>query len=157
MNGVIYARYSSENQREESIEGQLRECTAFAEKNEIHIIETYIDRAFSAKTDRRPDFQRMIKESGKKAFEIVLVWKLDRFARNRYDSATYKAKLKRTGFVWYRQQKRFRQDRKGSFWNRYWKGWRNIIPSTFPKKFYGVIPKTHCIVSATGEHSRSGL
>ncbi|MBO4308593.1 MAG: recombinase family protein [Clostridia bacterium] len=97
MNGVIYARYSSENQREESIEGQLRECTAFAEKNEIHIIETYIDRAFSAKTDRRPDFQRMIKESGKKAFEIVLVWKLDRFARNRYDSATYKAKLKKNG------------------------------------------------------------
>ncbi len=97
MNGVIYARYSSENQREESIEGQLRECNAFASKHGIHIIGTYIDRAFSAKTDRRPDFQRMIKDSGKKAFETIIVWKLDRFARNRYDSATYKAKLKKNG------------------------------------------------------------
>ena len=54
MNGVIYARYSSDNQREESIEGQLRECQAFAEKNDITILNTYIDRAFSAKTDNRP-------------------------------------------------------------------------------------------------------
>ncbi len=61
MNGVIYARYSSDNQWEESIEGQLRECKAFAEKNDIQIIGTYIDRALSAKTDNRPDFQRMIK------------------------------------------------------------------------------------------------
>ena len=72
---VIYARYSSENQREESIE-------------------EYIDRAFSAKTDRRPDFQRMIKDSAKHNFNLVIVWKLDRFARNRYDSAHYKALLK---------------------------------------------------------------
>ena len=57
MNGVIYARYSSDNQREESIEGQLRECQAFAEKNDITILNTYIDRAFSAKTDNRPEFQ----------------------------------------------------------------------------------------------------
>ena len=61
MKGVIYARYSSDNQREESIEGQLRECKDFAEKNDIQIIETYIDRALSARTDRRPDFQRMNK------------------------------------------------------------------------------------------------
>ena len=60
---VIYARYSSENQREESIEGQMRECYAFAKKNEISVVGEYIDRAFSAKTDRRPDFQRMIKDS----------------------------------------------------------------------------------------------
>ena len=84
MKGVIYARYSSDNQREESIEGQLRECKAFAEKNDIQIIETYIDRALSARTDRRPDFQRMIKDSSGKKFEVVIVWKLDRFARNRY-------------------------------------------------------------------------
>ena len=63
MKGVIYARYSSDNQREKSIEGQLRECKAFAEKNDIKIVETYIDRAFSVRTDRRPDFQRMIKDS----------------------------------------------------------------------------------------------
>ena len=61
MKAVIYARYSSENQREESIEGQIRECYAFARKNNISVVAEYIDRAFSAKTDRRPDFQRMIK------------------------------------------------------------------------------------------------
>ncbi len=65
MNAAIYARYSSDNQREESIEGQIRECTAFAEKNGITILQHYIDRAFSAKTDNRPEFQHMIKDGGK--------------------------------------------------------------------------------------------
>ena len=95
MTGVIYARYSSDNQREESIEGQLRECMAFAKKNDIFITEHYIDRAFSAKTDNRPEFLRMIRESAKKVFDVVIVWKLDRFSRNRYDSAKYKAALKK--------------------------------------------------------------
>ena len=94
---MIYARYSSDNQREESIEGQIRECTAYAEKNGITIVKHYIDRAISAKTDNRPEFQQMIKDSDKKLFDIVLVWKLDRFARNRYDSARYKTQLKKNG------------------------------------------------------------
>ena len=85
MTGVIYARYSSDNQREESIEGQLRECQAFARKNGITLLEPYIDRALSAKTDNRPNFQKMIKDSTAKKFDVVIVWKLDRFARNRYD------------------------------------------------------------------------
>ena len=97
MKAVIYARYSSDSQREESIEGQLRECTAFAEKNGITVLRHYIDRAYSAKTDNRPEFQSMIKDSGKRLFDIVIVWKLDRFARNRYDSARYKAQLKKNG------------------------------------------------------------
>ena len=97
MKAVIYARYSSDSQREESIEGQIRECTAFAEKNGITILRHYIDRAYSAKTDNRPDFQEMIQDSGRKLFDMVIVWKLDRFARNRYDSARYKAQLKRNG------------------------------------------------------------
>ena len=97
MKAVIYARYSSDNQREESIEGQLRECTAFAEKNDITILRHYIDRAYSAKTDNRPEFQHMIKDSSKHLFDMVIVWKLDRFSRNRYDSARYKTLLKRNG------------------------------------------------------------
>jgi len=97
MKGVIYARYSSDNQREESIEGQIRECKAFAKKNDIQIIETYIDRALSAKTDNRPDFQRLIKDSVSKKFDIILVWKLDRFARDKEDSAYYKWALKKNG------------------------------------------------------------
>ena len=97
MTAVIYARYSSDSQREESIEGQIRECTAYAKKNGITIVKHYIDRAISAKTDNRPQFQQMIKDSDKKLFDIVLVWKLDRFARNRYDSARYKTQLKKNG------------------------------------------------------------
>ena len=97
MKAVIYARYSSDSQREESIEGQLRECTEYAERNGITILRSYIDRALSARTADRPEFQNMIKDSGKRLFDIVIVWKLDRFARNRYDSARYKATLKKNG------------------------------------------------------------
>ena len=97
MKAVVYARYSSDNQREESIEGQLRECTAYCKKNDITILRTYIDRAMSAKTDHRPDFQQMIKDSAKGLFDVIIVWKLDRFARNRYDSAHYKAQLRKYG------------------------------------------------------------
>lgn len=97
MKAVIYARYSSDNQREESIEGQLRECMEFAEKSGITVIGNYIDRALSAKTDNRPEFQKMIKDSYRKVFDSVIVWKVDRFARNRYDSAYYKNILKKNG------------------------------------------------------------
>ena len=95
MKAVIYARYSSDNQREESIDGQLRECRDFAEYNDIEIVGTYIDRALSARTDDRPEFQRMIQDSYRAAFDIIIVWKLDRFSRDRYDSAHYKALLKK--------------------------------------------------------------
>ena len=61
MTAVIYARYSTDSQREESIEGQIRECTAYAEKNGFTVVKHYIDRAVSAKTDNRPQFQQMIK------------------------------------------------------------------------------------------------
>ena len=77
MRGVIYARYSSDAQREESIDAQIRENKVFAERHGIEIVGTYIDRALSAKTDNRPEFQRMIKDSAKKSFEVVIVWKLD--------------------------------------------------------------------------------
>lgn len=94
---VIYARYSSHNQREESIEGQIRECTKFATANNIMIVGEYCDRAISGKTDNRAAFQRMMKDSERGIFDTVIMYTLDRFARNRYDSATYKAKLKRNG------------------------------------------------------------
>jgi len=94
---VIYARYSSFGQTEQSIEGQLRECYSFAERNEIMIVDEYIDRAMTGTSDHRPNFQRMIEDSKKKAFEYVLVYQLDRFARNRYDSAIYKSRLKKNG------------------------------------------------------------
>lgn len=97
MKAVIYARYSSDNQREESIEGQLRDCMQYAEYNDIQVVGSYIDRAMSAKTDNRPNFQQMIKDSTKRLFDVIIVWKLDRFARNRFDSAYYKNILKKNG------------------------------------------------------------
>lgn len=97
MNAVIYARYSSHNQQEQSIEGQLRDCYAYAQRENLQVVGEYIDRAISGKTDDRPSFQRMIADAGKKQFGRIITWKLDRFARNRYDSAHYKARLKKYG------------------------------------------------------------
>ena len=92
---VVYARFSCDKQREESIEGQIRECTEYAKYNDIEIVAIYSDRAISGKTDDRPEFERMIKEYVKMKIDFILVWKLDRFARNRYDSAHYKHLLKK--------------------------------------------------------------
>lgn len=97
MNAVIYARYSSDKQTEQSIEGQLRYCNQYAEMHGYKIIGNYIDRAISGTSDNRPQFQQMIEDSHKKQFQFIIVWKLDRFARNRYDSAIYKNKLKKNG------------------------------------------------------------
>lgn len=94
---VAYARYSSSGQREESIEGQLREIHAFAEQRGFRIIKEYTDKALTGRSDRRPDFQRMIADSSKHQFQAVIVWKTDRFSRNRYDSAVYKRRLAKNG------------------------------------------------------------
>ncbi len=94
MTGVIYAGYSSERQTEQSIEGQLRECGEYAEANNIKIVGTYVDRAKSGKNDNRAEFQRMLRDSQKKCFDYVIVWKIDRFGRNREDIAKNKAVLR---------------------------------------------------------------
>ena len=97
MNVVIYARFSSHSQTEQSIEGQLKVCYEYAKNNGYTVIGEYIDRAQSGTTDNRLEFQRMISDSDKHTFEGVLVYQLDRFARNRYDSAINKSKLKKNG------------------------------------------------------------
>jgi site-specific DNA recombinase len=97
LKAAIYARYSSDNQREESIEAQVRAITEYADKNSFTIAKTYIDEAFSAKTDNRPQFLKMIEDAKKEQFDVVICHKLDRFARNRYDSAFYKRVLKDHG------------------------------------------------------------
>lgn len=94
---VIYARYSSDKQTEQSIDGQLRVCYDYAKANDIHIISEYIDRAKTGKYDDRPEFQRMISDAKTINIDYILVYKLDRFSRNRYDSAVYKHKLKEYG------------------------------------------------------------
>ena len=94
---VIYARYSSDNQTEQSIEGQLRVCEQYAKNNNILILKTYIDRAMTGMNDNRPDFQQMIKDSANKEWQNIIVYKLDRFSRNKYETAKYKKILKDNG------------------------------------------------------------
>ena len=95
---VIYARYSpGSKQTYQSIEGQLKECYAFAERSGLRVIHEYIDEHLTGTNDKRDSFLQMIEDSKKKGFQFVIVYQLDRFARNRYDSATYKAKLKKNG------------------------------------------------------------
>ena len=94
---VIYARYSSDKQTEQSIEGQLHVCKEYALQHDIVIVDTYIDRAMTGKNDRREDFQRMLRDSQKKLWDYVLVYKLDRFSRNKYETAIHKKTLRDNG------------------------------------------------------------
>jgi len=95
---VIYARYSpGSRQTEQSIEGQVRDIEAFCKSKDYTIIGRYYDKAITGKTDKRPEFQRMLKDSSKQLFKYVVVWQLDRFARNKYESAVHKNTLKKNG------------------------------------------------------------
>ena len=95
--GVIYARFSSHGQREESIEGQLRDCHEYAKKNGITVIAEYCDRALTATDDKRVNFRRLMHDSTAQQFQFVIAWKGDRLFRNRYDAAIYKHELKKHG------------------------------------------------------------
>lgn len=97
MNAVIYARFSSHNQNEHSIEGQVKECMEFAKRNNYNVIEVYKDEGQSGKNDKRISFQQMISDSKSKTFERVIVYQFDRFARNRNDSAKNKTILLKNG------------------------------------------------------------
>ncbi|MGG1879106.1 recombinase family protein [Paenibacillus cisolokensis] len=97
IRAVAYPRYSSDNQREESIIAQMRAIEQYCQQKGYVLVDAYPDEEKTATTDRRPNFQRMIEDSAKRLFDVVVVHKLDRFARNRYDSAHYKRILKRNG------------------------------------------------------------
>ena len=96
-NAVIYARYSSDRQNEMSITGQIAECRKFAEEHDLIILQEYIDRALTATSDKRPSFLRMIDDSNDGYFDTILVYQLDRFARNKNDSGYYKKILADNG------------------------------------------------------------
>ena len=99
-NCVIYARYSSDRQTEQSIEGQLRVCYEFAARNDLNIVHEYIDRAMTGTNDNRKDFQQMLSDSEHtKEWEICLVYALDRFGRNSIEQAINKYKLQKTGKI----------------------------------------------------------
>ena len=94
---VIYARYSSDSQTEQSIEGQLRVCEDYAKNNHLQIINRYIDRAMTGTNDNRPDFRNMLRDAESKEWDMVLVYRFDRFSRNKYESVIHKKYLKDLG------------------------------------------------------------
>ena len=95
---VIYARYSAgSGQNDQSIEGQVRECKSFIKKNKLQLVGIYADRHITGRTDRRPEFQKMISDAEAGAFDVLVVYTTDRFSRDKYDSVIYKRKLKNYG------------------------------------------------------------
>lgn len=99
VNVALYLRFSSERQKEQSIEGQLRDCIAYCKRKSFRIVAIYVDRATTARKDveKRVHFQEMISDSAHHLWNFVVVWKLDRFARNREDSAVFKMRLRKNG------------------------------------------------------------
>lgn len=93
MRGVIYARYSSHNQKEESIEQQVEECQKFAAEKNIVITHIYADKAISGKTDKRTQFQRMMRDAEKQEFDVVIAYKSNRISRNMYNALGTEARL----------------------------------------------------------------
>ncbi len=94
-NAVIYARYSpGSKQNYQSIEGQLKECYTFAERSDLRVVREYVDEHLTGTNDKRTQFLQMIEDSKRNGFQYVIVYQLDRFARNRDDSTTYKEILK---------------------------------------------------------------
>lgn len=97
LRAASYARYSSDNQRGESAEAQLADNRRYADRNNMRIVREYVDEAETGRSDNRDDFQKMIRDAKNNKFDVIIVHKVDRFARNRYDSAIYKHTLKRHG------------------------------------------------------------
>ena len=97
VRAVLYLRFSSENQNEQSIEGQRFDCLQYAKSNGYMVVGEYVDRAKTGTNDDRPGLQRMLKDSYAKNFNMVLVWKVDRFARNRLNSLKNRDTLKENG------------------------------------------------------------
>jgi len=97
IKAAIYARYSSHAQGEQSIEAQIAEGHKYAASKGYTVVQEYIDRAVSGRTDNRAEFQRMLRDLPKGAFTVLILWKIDRFGRNREEIAINKARCKKHG------------------------------------------------------------
>ena len=96
-NAVVYARYSSHRQGEQSIEGQLAEAYKYAALHGLRIIHEYIDRAMTGRNDNREQFQAMLRDTEKGMFDTIILWKVDRFGRNREEIALNKHRCRENG------------------------------------------------------------
>ena len=135
MNTVIYARYSAgPRQTDQSIEGQLRVCTDFCKQRGLTVIDTYCDRHISGRTDERPEFQRLIADAKRKKFEAVVVYKTDRFARNKYDSAGSSRGTESKSFM---RPRRYRTGPRELSLRALWKASRNTTRQSSLRKSSG--------------------
>ena len=87
-NAVLYARFSSDKQTEQTIENQIRICSDFAKNNQLNVVRIYADRGKSGRSDNRPEFQHMLADMEKREFQVIIVYMLDRFMRNTYLALT---------------------------------------------------------------------
>lgn len=94
---VAYLRFSSKNQRSESLDAQERACREYADRHQLNIVKVYADAAKSGTNSERDAFQEMIRESGEGLFQVLLIHKLDRFSRSKHDAVVYKSILKANG------------------------------------------------------------
>lgn len=94
---VIYARYSSHSQKDVSIEQQVAECNEYAAANNLEVINTYSDRHLTGRTDKRPEFQKMMRHAEKRQFQVIISWKSNRMARNMLQALQYEEKLSKFG------------------------------------------------------------
>ena len=99
MNVAIYARYSSDNQSETSIEQQLKVCYEHCKRNGYTVVSEYSDEAISGRTDLRPQFQKMMKDSKRNLFQGIVIYSVDRFSRSVVQSATYANELEKNGVM----------------------------------------------------------
>lgn len=114
MNVVIYARYSSHNQTEQSIEGQLKVCYEYVKQHKLTVIREYIDRALTGTNDNREQFQKMLEDSSKKEFQGVLVYQLDRFGRGDIKDAINENRLNENGVEVISAKENFTKDPSGN-------------------------------------------
>lgn len=124
----------SDRQTEQSIEGQLRVCNDYAARNDIVVVDTYIDRAMTGTNDKRAAFQRMLRDSAKKAWDIVLVYKIDRFGRNKYELAMNKHTLKSNGIRLVSAMENIPDSPEGIILESLLEGRRNTIRPSFHRK-----------------------
>lgn len=112
---VIYARYSSHNQREVSIEQQIKACRKYAEAHNLKVVEIYTDKAVSGKTDRRSGFQSMLRDAMTGKFQYVIAWKSNRMGRNMLEAMINDARLREIGIKCLYTEEDFEDNAAGRF------------------------------------------
>jgi len=147
---VIYARYSSDSQNEQSIEGQLRVCQTFAKEMELFVVDTYIDRAMTGTNDNRVAFQQMLKDSAKGLFDVLIVYKLDRFARNQYESTVNRHLLRQNNVKVLSAMERIPDTIEGDLMTTIMEGFNQYFSQELRQKVHRGIRESHLKGNSTG-------